>query len=148
MKTFFLGLARKSSILAGMLAFILLGCASSDHQTDCGRVSTYMPPEPEQYRYRVVVTHLNGQPVISRPNYRLSPGTYEFTVAELINSPELKVALSARGTKTISVTVEANQRYHLGAKMKTDKIYVGRNKNFWEPVIFAQEVEECQMPVR
>ncbi|MGZ9899030.1 hypothetical protein [Shewanella gaetbuli] len=123
---------------------LLTGCASSDSEFQCGVVSTYLKPDSEQYLYRTVVTHLDGKPVISRPNYFLDVGEHELTLVELVNSPELKVSLSARGPKTLKVTVEPNQRYHIAAQMQTDKIYVGRNKNFWQPIVFQQEEYECQ----
>ncbi|QIR13856.1 hypothetical protein [Shewanella aestuarii] len=138
---------RSSLTLISMTAasMLLSSCASSPDVIECGTVSAYIKPNPEQYLYRLVVTHLDGKPVISRPNYRLSPGQHEFTVVELINSPELKVSLAARTTKVLTVNVEANQRYHIAAQMNTDKIYTGRNQKFWQPVVFQQESYQCDM---
>lgn len=129
------------------LSVLVSGCASQpDTSRYCGMVSGYLNPDPAQNIYRVVVTHLNGKPVISKPNYQLSLGTYVFTLAELINSPTLKVKLAARTPKVLSVTVEANQRYHLAAKFNTDKIYRGNNTDFWQPEIWRQEEYSCELP--
>ncbi|MCW3172641.1 hypothetical protein [Shewanella subflava] len=124
---------------------LISGCASSDNANQCGTVSAYLKPDTGQYLYRTIVTHLDGVPVISRPNYVLPVGEHQFTVVELINSPELKVSLSARGTKILTINVEADQRYHIGAQMFTDKIYVGRNSDFWAPVVFQQESHQCEI---
>jgi len=136
-----------AKILLSFIAMISLlsGCASSDNANKCGTVSAYIKPDTGQYLYRTLVTHLDGIPVISRPNYVLPVGVHEFTVVELINSPELKVSLAARGTKILTVNVEADQRYHIAAQMFTDKIYVGRNSDFWQPVVFQQESHQCEI---
>lgn len=133
-------------LLSGVLLLSLQGCASSDDGLDgCGTVSGFLDPDSQQNLYRVVVTHLNGNPVISRPNYVLSVGEYEFTVAELIESPELKVSLSARQPKTILINVEANQRYHLAAELNVDKIYIGTSTKYWQPVVWMNEPHECKL---
>ncbi|MFC3186556.1 hypothetical protein ACFOD0_06615 [Shewanella intestini] len=124
---------------------LLSGCASQSNLTACGTVSAYVDPQGENDVYRVVVTHLNGKPVISRPNYTLPVGRYEFTLAELISSPDLKVALSVRGTKKIMVNVEQDVRYHLAAKFKTDKTYVGNNPDYWQPIILQQTPHTCEL---
>ncbi|WP_299791866.1 hypothetical protein [uncultured Shewanella sp.] len=134
----------KLSLIAGLI--LLSGCASQpDNSLECGIVSGYLEPDAGQELYRVVVTHLNGDPVISKPNYRLSPGVYEFTLAELINAPSLKVKLAARVPKVLSVTVEANRRYHLGAKFNTDKRYRGNDSGFWQPEVWMQEEYQCEL---
>ena len=125
-------------------AATLAGCASVDDNLACATVSDYLAPDIEQGYYRVVVTHLNDKPVISRPNYQLSPGEYRFTVVELIDDPRLKVALAARTPKVLTVNVAAGQRYHLAAKFNTDKGYFGRDTLYWQPEVFLQEAHECQ----
>ncbi len=133
--------------LALLASLVLLsGCASQpDNSLQCGIVSGYLEPDANQDLYRVVVTHLNGKPVISKPNYQLSPGVYEFTLAELISSPSLKVKLAARTPKVLSVTVDAEQRYHLGAKFNTDKRYRGNDTGYWQPEVWLQEYHECEL---
>ncbi|ASJ97464.1 hypothetical protein [Shewanella marisflavi] len=135
---------RKVSCYLAALA-ILSGCASGpDEDALCATVSGYQMPDESQGLYRAVVTHLNGKPVISRPNYRLAPGEYQFTLAELIDSPRLKVKLAARQTKTLTLHLEANQRYHLAAQFNQDKIYRGLDTDYWQPVVWAQEPHECE----
>lgn len=124
----------------------LHGCASAPADSvSCGTVSSYLAPDNSAQLYRVVVTHLDGVPVISRPNYPLSPGKHEFTVAELINAPELKVSLAARKVKVLTVDVSADQRYHIAAQFNTDRIYIGSNQGYWQPIIWQTEVHECEM---
>lgn len=129
------------------LAFVILhGCASSpDDTVACGTVSSYLAPDNSAQLYRVVVTHLDGVPVISRPNYRLTPGKHEFTVAELINAPELKVSLAARKVKVLTVDVSAEQRYHIAAQFNTDRIYIGQNTGYWQPIVWQTEPHQCEM---
>ncbi len=136
--------SRFTSLLLASLV-LLSGCASQpDNSLQCGIVSGYLEPDANQDLYRVVVTHLNGKPVISKPNYRLHPGVYEFTLAELISAPLLKVKLAARTPKVLSITVEAEQRYHLAAKFNTDKRYRGNDTGYWQPEVWLQEHHECE----
>ena len=128
-----------------LLPALLVGCASStDDSLHCGTVSDYLLPDRAENYYRVVVTHFNGQPVISRPNYQLAPGEYTFNVVELIDAPSLRVALAARTSKPIVITVEVGQRYHLAAKFNTDKGYFGTDTGYWQPEVWRQEAHECQ----
>ncbi|WP_077754119.1 hypothetical protein [Shewanella psychrophila] len=127
----------------------LSGCASQpDDSHRCGVVSGYLNPDLSQDLYRAIVTHLDGKPVISKPNYRLSPGEYTFTFAELISAPSLKVKLAARVPKDLVISVEANRRYHFAAKFNTDKRYRGNDSGFWQPVIWLEEEHECELPVK
>ncbi|WP_394388273.1 hypothetical protein [Shewanella woodyi] len=142
-----MSLWRNQVLLLLGVCMLLSACASQpDTSRYCGTVSGYSEPDREQNLYHVVVTHLNGKPVISKPNYQLSPGVYEFTLAELIDSPTLKVRLAARTPKVLSVKVEANQRYHIAARFNTDKVYRGNNTAFWEPEVWLTEEHECELP--
>ncbi|WP_076542985.1 hypothetical protein [Shewanella sp. UCD-KL21] len=139
----------KRLALSVVMLGLLQGCASSvDEQSICGTVASYITPPTSQNLYRVVVTHLDGKPVLSRPYYKLTAGKHEFTVAELIESPELKVKLAARKPKSISVDVKAHLRLHLAAEFNQDKIYTGLNSDYWQPVIWQQEPHECEFANR
>jgi hypothetical protein len=130
-----------TAILSGIL---LQGCASSaNDMLQCGTVAAYLAPEPQLANYRVVVTHLDSNAVISRPTYQLVPGRYQFTMVELIDSTQLKVSLAARKAKTLVVDVEADMLYHLAARFNTDKIYLGADEDYWQPVIAGEESKTC-----
>ncbi|MCL1145435.1 hypothetical protein L2747_05305 [Shewanella marinintestina] len=136
-----------SALSLSVLAVLVSGCASQpDTSNQCGIVATYMEPDPEANIYRAVVTHLDGKPVISQPNYRLSPGKHTFILAELIDAPSLKVKLSARTPKELTISVEHNERYHIGAKFNVDKVYRGDDSGFWQPEVWLQESYECEFP--
>ncbi|QFU23821.1 hypothetical protein FM038_017720 [Shewanella eurypsychrophilus] len=136
-------------VLLSLSLLLLSGCASKpDEALYCGVVSGYLEPDQQQDLYRAVVTHLDGKPVISKPNYRLSPGEYTFTFAELISSPSLKVKLAARVPKTLTINVETNIRYHFAAKFNTDKRYRGNDSGFWQPEIWLEEPQECELAVK
>ena len=82
--------------------------------------------------------------MVSKPNYQLAPGEYEFTVAELIDDPSLSVTLAARTPKVFKLNVESHQRYHIGALFHTDKRYMGKDTGYWEPGVWQQEEHVCQ----
>ena len=68
-------------------------------------------------------------------------------MAELIDSPKLKVKLAARNTKSIMIQVEGDTRYHLAAQFNTDRVYRGLNSGYWQPIISLTEAHECQLAV-
>ncbi|WP_338592315.1 hypothetical protein VXM60_06135 [Shewanella khirikhana] len=135
------------ALVLGLAAVAVLGgCASQvDTSRQCGWVSGYQDPPENERLYRAIVTHLNGTPVISRPNYQLAPGNYEFTLVELIDAVDLRVAPEAHQKKTLKVDVAANTRYHFAARFKDDKRYFGKDADFWEPVIWQTEAAECEI---
>lgn len=139
----FTGLRARVALIG--FSALLSGCAASpEDPLGCGTVSGYLQPDASTHWYRVVVTHLNGQAVVSKPNYQLAPGEYEFTVAELIDDPSLSVTLAARTPKVFKLNVESHQRYHIGALFHTDKRYMGKDTAYWEPGVWQQEDHECQ----
>lgn len=131
-----------------IMTVLFSGCSSKPENLGlCGTVSGYLEPDRQENLYRVVVTHLNGTPVISKPNYWLKPGHYQFTLAELIDNPKLKVALSARKTKTLNIDVVTNEQYHLAAQFNTDRQYSGNNSGYWEPIVWKKDVLTCELPI-
>lgn len=133
--------------IVGIAAMVLLSsCSSSSPQgAQCGTVSGFLNPDGVDNVYRAVVTHLNGKPVISRPNYILPEGSHAFTVAELISSPKLNVSAKYRGVKTITIEVTANTRYHLAAQFNTDKIYTSTDSDYWQPIVWQTEAHTCEL---
>lgn len=129
-----------------MVSLVLaLSACTSLPETDnqCGTVSGFLEPDRAQNYFRAIVTHIQGRAVASLPNYQLAPGSYEFRFAELIHDPKLKVALSARQTKVLTVKVEADKRYHFAAKFNDDRVYYGQDSDYWQPTIWKQDEFEC-----
>ncbi|MCF1429042.1 MAG: hypothetical protein LPD71_08950 [Shewanella sp.] len=128
--------------LLGLSALGLAGCASRPPKADdCGRLSEYLVPPVSEQLYRALVTHINGKPVISQPNYILAPGHYELTMVELIHAPGMEAPLTARKTKTLAVNLKAGEQLHLAAKYYADQ----RNEGFWEPVVWQTDKAQCRM---
>ncbi|QSX35420.1 hypothetical protein JYB87_06015 [Shewanella avicenniae] len=130
-----------------LTALLLTSCASApDDGSGCGVVSTYLPSDPANHYFPLVVTDLDGKPVISKPNYPLAIGQHTFRVSELIDDETLQVRLAARVPKEITVMVEADTRYQLMAQFNVDKQYRGNDQSYWQPMIRSQEYHECQLP--
>ncbi|KFZ38222.1 hypothetical protein HR45_06925 [Shewanella mangrovi] len=127
-------------------AALLSSCASAPEDSNaCGVVSTYLTAELENHYFPLVVTDVDGKPVISKPNYPLAVGQHTFTVSELIDDQTLQVRLAARVPKVITVDVAANTRYQLMAQFNVDKQYRGNDQSYWQPVIRSDEYHECQL---
>ncbi len=129
----------------GLVSVLLLisACTSAPDSSQCGSVSGFIDADRGQGYYRAIVTHIQGKPVASLPNYQLEPGEYQFRFAELIHDPKLQVDLSARQTKVLNIKVEAGQRYHFAAKFNDDRVYYGQESDYWHPVIWLQDEHEC-----
>ncbi|MCL2912876.1 hypothetical protein L2725_03635 [Shewanella corallii] len=133
----------KGYLLAGVMAAVLAGCASEPKQAeDCGRFSAYLEPPASENLYRALVTHIDGKPVISQPNYKLAPGRYTLTLVELIHAPGMDVPLNARKTKTLSLDLKTGERLHLAAKYLPE----GQGEGFWEPVVWQTDKARCVLP--
>lgn len=138
-----LGPLLKTSLVLGLFVGLSACTSLPESEVQCGTVSGFLTPDRDQDYYRAIVTHIQGKAVASLPNYQLAPGVYEFRFAELIHDPQLKVALSARQTKVLTVKVAANQRYHFAAKFKGGKLYYGEDSDYWQPEIWQHDSFEC-----
>lgn len=136
------GLTFKAMLVPALLA-LLGGCASEPEITqDCGRLSAYLEPPKSDKLYRALVTHIDGRPVISQPNYKLAPGDYQLTVVELIHAPGMDVPLTARKSKTFNVSLAAGKRMHLAAEYLPE----GEGEGFWQPVVWQIDDARCTLP--
>lgn len=130
---------------ASLLVMLTAGCSSTDVAVPtCGTISAYLPTDRANNIYPAVITHLDGKPVISMPNFVVPPGKHTLTMAALIDSPKLKVKLAARTEKTLEVNVVAEQQYHVAAQFNTDKVYYGMDSHYWQPVIWQQDELQCK----
>ncbi|MGI2259148.1 hypothetical protein [Shewanella sp. GXUN23E] len=137
------GLKALATGALGISILGLSGCASeAPAADDCGRLSEYLVPPASGQLYRALITHIDGKPVISKPNYILAPGRYELTMVELIHAPGMDVPLTARKTKTLSVNLQAGEQLHLAAKYRADR----QDEGFWEPVIWQTDKAQCRLP--
>ena len=123
------------------MLLVMVGCTSQPSNVDnnCGFISAYLKPPKSAQLYRALVTHIDGKPVVSQPNYRLRPGSYELTVVELVHAPGMDVSVFSRKAKQYKVELKAGQRQHLAAK------YVAgvQDEDFWHPEIWQIEQAVC-----
>ncbi|MBY5990572.1 hypothetical protein [Ferrimonas balearica] len=128
------------------LVLALAGCASQTEVVQpCGELSTFHQPPQTQDLFKVIVTRIDDNNVVSKPTYKLAPGTYQLRLVELIDDPRLSVTLRNRGYKDLTVTVEAGVRYHLAAQFNSDKRYQGVSRQYWDPIVWRESPTECTM---
>ncbi|MBY6187043.1 hypothetical protein KUV89_10445 [Marinobacter hydrocarbonoclasticus] len=129
-----------------LVALMLAGCASqSDVGKPCGELSTFYQPPETQSLFKVVVTRINDDNVVSKPNYQLAPGTYQIRLVELIDDPRLSVSLRNRGYKELTLEVAAGTRYHLAARFNSDKRFNSMEREYWDPVVWRESAVECRI---
>ncbi|WP_163935987.1 hypothetical protein [Paraferrimonas sp. SM1919] len=117
----------KASLVMVLLA-LLQGCSSSDHHlaVDCGYIS--LQSKTQQHRYPVILTHINGQAVISKNTSKLPVGTYQLTLYEFIDSPKIHINPQLRTVLDVSVTLAKNSQVQLWAEMVGD----GYSLPYWQ----------------
>lgn len=122
----------------------------------CGIVSTFFTPPATKRLYNASIQKVEGEDGTSQ-NYRsfprdrrgikLSPGEYTIYMHESIEDPSFKRRYRGpRGAKPITLTIEPNTRYHLGAKFNYLKANRERSGEYWDPVIWKETSDqECEL---
>lgn len=112
--------------------------------SSCGTVSTFFEGPETKFVYEARIGVIdNGNVLLEDREHSLTPGKHELRVYEFIDAPELKVPARHRGYgKTLTVEVEANKVYRIGAKFNHLKPF-DRNE-FWEPVVWQVGERNCQ----
>ncbi|QDF67810.1 hypothetical protein FJQ87_14990 [Shewanella sp. SNU WT4] len=124
-------------ILALALLVLMTGCVNPNRNLTCAALANTPAPQAEGH-YSVVVTHINGKPVVSAPIFYLAPGTYNLTIM----MPHETVV---RGYKHMPVSHElsvhllADHRYQLGGVLAS--------KGVWHGDIWQTLAEPCSMAV-
>ncbi len=121
----------------------LFGCSSSQREQPCSSVASYLVPPESDDLYSVMITHIDGKAVLAQAFYALPAGEHKVTVAELVSAPSLVVPLKFRGTKTITIIMDAGSRYHLAAKFNTTLSMPATSADFWRLVVWKQETFSC-----
>ena len=126
-----------------LLGGVLTGCASNQ-EFACGVVASGVRPPAAQGLYQVMVTHIDGQAVVSKASYRLRPGEHKLRLVELIDDPRLGVSLRDRSYREMTLWVEADQQFSLAARFDpaSQPVEGGR---YWEPTIWQQQAQVCSL---
>ncbi|GLS82785.1 hypothetical protein [Paraferrimonas haliotis] len=118
---------------------MLSGCSAVSEHNNCGIIAAYQTPEMSNNHYRVLVTAINGKPVMSRPMYQLPPGKVSLQLVELIDSDALTLQAKDRQFINFELDIQANIRYHLVAQFPPTEAA----QSYWEPVVVEREVFHC-----
>lgn len=113
----------------------------------CGEISIFATPPRTRDIFPVMIVGINGQEWFSsdRSIWRVPSGTYEVRVVELISDFRLRVSPRLRGvSKTITVTVEPDHVYDIGARFIKEQRLRGAHGDYWEPVVWRSESKTCR----
>lgn len=125
--------------IAGWLLVPALAQADS-----CGMVSTFFEGPETQHIYSARIGAVDDRNTLMEDQeHKLTPGKHQLRVYEFIDAPELKVKARQRGfSKMLTVEIEANKRYHIGARYNDKKPY--DRHEFWEPVVWDVTDVDCK----
>lgn len=117
----------------------------STSSSACGRVSVFLQPSViDHYPARII--SVNGEPYKSlSPNLVLPVGEHIIGLVELIDDRQLNRSGAIDHVKLLSVVVEADKKYHLGAHFVRSKRYQRANQEYWEPVVWKVTEQTCTL---
>lgn len=116
----------------------------------CGRLSTFdvAPRSKHQYHARIVLLDGSTPGPTGQQNYRVKSGVHALLVAEDIPTLEMGVgeiaSLRRHTQKKLTVTVQANTTYMVGAQLHLDKVSELNSGGYWDPVVWREISETCR----
>lgn len=116
----------------------------------CGRISTFdvAPRSKHQYHARIVQLDGSTPGPSGQQNYRVKTGVHELLVAEDIPTLEMGVGematLRRHTQKKLTVTVEPNTTYMVGAQLHLDKVSKLSSGGYWDPIVWREIAETCR----
>lgn len=142
------------SLAVSLMALVALGGCSMlglDHDNashanksnECGRISTFWLPPQSQDLYPVKIDQIDGKSVAYRSLYRLDPGEHKIKVFDQIDDPRLDAKLANNESKTLTITVRANKRYHLAAHFNAQKRF--SHDQYWQPKVWKTTDQQCSI---
>ncbi|SHI11631.1 hypothetical protein [Ferrimonas marina] len=131
----------------GLLSLGLVGCSVLAPQgKPCAELVTFAGLDPDTGAYNLVLTAIDGRPVVSKPLYRLAPGQYRLELMEFIDDPRLAVPLKQRRSQEMVLTLAPMQRYTLAARLVPEQ--ADDPQRYWQPEVWQLEPQECRFPKR
>lgn len=126
--------------------------STTNSSSDCGWINTFDNAPRQQQLHAAVLISIDGEhaPLRTRSSYRVSSGRHVLKVGELIDGRYLGFSQTFRDRggddryKTLTVEVEPNTAYSLGARLNSDHLNEWRDGKFWDPVIWSTNRENCR----
>jgi len=126
--------------------------ASTPAASGCGRISIFDAAPRSQDIYRARLMNIDGK--FAGPSgtktFKLPVGHHVLEVAELIDPEQFNDVqrrqrdMRADPYKELTVDVQPDTTYLLGARLVTDRRNYITDGSYWEPVIYHQNSESCQ----
>ncbi len=115
---------------------------------ECGRISVFQTPPQARDLYPVALLRIDGNnKVHTREIFRVAPGRHVVEMHELITDPMLRRKPGFRQrAKALEVDVQPGYTYKLAARfIRSQRLDVGRDAAYWEPVVWRVEAQKCEM---
>jgi hypothetical protein len=114
---------------------------------ECGVVSIYKDTPKTKNIYRVNINTIDGEVMHSKSHrFELTPGKHSIKVMELIDDRDLYRRGIVQNYHILEINVEANQKYHIGAKFDRANKTKLSDGSYWQPIIWKTSTEECKLP--
>lgn len=112
----------------------------------CGEVSTFSTPPRGRDIFPARIMKIDGDSrgALLKDNHRLPAGVHVLSVAEFIDDSRLKVrAAKRRLSKELTLTIEPDTSYSIGARFIEDARFRGEDGAYWEPVVWKTSEFNC-----
>lgn len=125
---------------------------AGDPASSCGRLSTFpVPPRSRQLhpaRLLAVDGRLPGPS--SQDSFRLPPGRYRLTLAEIIDNREFSAVANRQRARsdareaTLELEVRPGVTYLLAARLEPSRRERILDGSYWQPVVWRERSESCR----
>jgi len=117
-------------------------------EEQCGRVrEPFITPKLRESIYYARIQSIDGedQPR-GRDIFKLKPGLHVIGLHEFISDRDVRrKRFGVQYRKFITLKVEPNMTYYVGARFLRNKRMQTRHEKYWEPTIWKEESEPCEL---
>lgn len=112
----------------------------------CGRISVFFTPPAAAYLHPAFINSIDGTNVrIQNPTLKLAAQEYQVGVHELIQDPSVRRGRGIAPEKYLTLTIEPNKVYHIGARFIPAKRFKYIRGDYWEPEVWKVTEQNCQL---
>lgn len=121
---------------------------NTSSESQCGRIrEPFITPKLREDIHSARIQSIDGedQPK-GRDIFKLKPGLHVIGLHEFISDYRVKrKSFGVQRRKYITLKVEPNTTYYVGARFLPDKRLLTRHEQYWEPTIWKEKSEPCEL---
>lgn len=125
---------------------------AGDPESRCGRLSTFPVPPRSRHLHPARLLAVDGRlpGPSSQDSFRLPPGRYRLTLAEVIDSREFSAVANRQRARSdareasLELEVRPGVTYLLAARLEPTRRERILDGSYWQPVVWRERSESCR----